>query len=109
MVLKEIGFYQSETLAAYARAACIAWSFTVLYARLQRKGMDCRTGELIQMQHSCHHGDTVCHPNSSYITTELYGTSACGCNNTVIQPELFSRFLPSTHVGRVGLAAVRPR
>ena len=46
MVPKESGFNQSETLAAYARAACIAWSFTVLYAHLQRKGMDCRTGEL---------------------------------------------------------------
>ena len=24
-----------------------------------------RDGEHIQMQHVCHHGDTVCHPNSS--------------------------------------------
>ena len=33
------------------------------------------------MQHFCHHRDTICHPNSSYITTKLHGTSTCGCNN----------------------------
>ncbi len=39
------------------------------------------------------------HPNSSYTTTKLYETLACGCNNnTIFQNELFSRFLPSTYV-----------
>ena len=39
---------------------------------------------LIQMQHNlCHHGDAICHPNSSYLTTKLYETSACGCNNNL--------------------------
>ena len=48
----------------------------------------------------CHHADTICHPNSSYVTTKLYETwSTCGCNNnTIFQNELFLRFLPSTYV-----------
>ena len=47
----------------------------------------------------CHHADTICHTNSSYVTTKLYETSTCGCNNnTIFQNELFSRFLPSTYV-----------
>ena len=58
-----------------------------------------RDGELIQTQYFCHHAETIWHPNSSYITTKLYETSACGCNNnTIFQNELFLRFLPSTHV-----------
>ena len=56
-------------------------------------------GELIKTQYFCHHADTICHPNSSYVTTKLYETSACGCNNnTIFQNELFLRFLPSTYV-----------
>ena len=58
-----------------------------------------RDDELIQTQYFCHHGDTICHPNSSYVTTKLYETSACECNNnTIFQEELFLRFLPSTYV-----------
>ena len=34
-----------------------------------------RDGELIQTQHFCHHLDTICHPNSSYVITKLYGHS----------------------------------
>ena len=61
----------------------------VFQARLQWQGM--------VMQYFCHH--TICHPNSSYVTTKLYETLACGCNNnTIFQNELFSRFLPSTYV-----------
>ena len=41
-------------------------------------------GEFIQTQHFCHRGDTIWHPNSSYITFKLYGISACGCNNNVV-------------------------
>ena len=26
----------------------------------------------------CHHGDTICHPGSGYLTTKLHGTSTCG-------------------------------
>ena len=25
--------------------------------------------ELIQMQHFCHHGESICHPNLSYVTS----------------------------------------
>ena len=32
----------------------------------------------------CHHGDTICHPKSSYVTTKLNGMSTCGCNNNAI-------------------------
>ena len=40
-----------------------------------------RDGKLLQMPYSCHHVETIRHPNSSYVTTELYGTSTCGLNN----------------------------
>ena len=58
-----------------------------------------RDGELIQTRYYFHHGDTICHRNSSYATTKLYETLECGCNNnTIFQNELFSRLLPSTYV-----------
>ena len=38
----------------------------------------------IQRQHFCHHGDTICHSKSGYVTTKLQGTSTCGCNNNAI-------------------------
>ncbi len=90
MVPKECGFNQSET------ASCLctheAWRFRCSPAMA-------RDGELIQTQSFCHHSDTICHPNSSYVTTKLYETSASGCNNnTIFQNDLFSRFLPSTYV-----------
>ena len=31
-----------------------------------------------------HHGDTICHPKSSYVTTKLNGMSTRGCNNNAI-------------------------
>ena len=34
-----------------------------------------RDGEVIQRQHFCHHGDTIYHPKSGYVTTKLQGTS----------------------------------
>ena len=43
-----------------------------------------RDGEVIQMQHFCHHGDILCHPKSGYVTTKLHGTSTCGCNNNAM-------------------------
>ena len=43
-----------------------------------------RDGEVIQRQHFCNHGSTICHPKSGYVTTKLYGTSTCGCNNNAI-------------------------
>ena len=43
-----------------------------------------RDGEVIQMQHLCHHGDKLCHPKSGYVTTKLHGTSTYGCNNNAM-------------------------
>ena len=64
-----------------------------------------RDGELIQTHYFCHHADTICHPNSSYVTTKLYEALEFGCNNnTIFQNELFSRFLPSTYVAWPGSA-----
>ena len=88
MVPKESGFNQSET----ASGKCAR---TVL--RIPCSPARARDGEVIQRQHLCHHSGTICHPTSSYVTTKLYGTSTCGCNNNAIffQTEQFSRFLLS--------------
>ena len=43
-----------------------------------------RDSEVLQRQHFCHHGDTICHPKSGYVTTKLHGTSTCGCNNNAM-------------------------
>ena len=67
-----------------------------------------RDGEVKQMQHFGHHGDTICHPKSGYVTTKLHGTSTCGCNNNSMFSELFSRFLPSSYAGHVNLAGGKP-
>ena len=58
-----------------------------------------RYAKLVQRPHSCYHVETIRHPNSSYVTTKLYGTSTCGCNNNTI----FSRraiFFPSLPMPR---------
>ena len=46
-----------------------------------------RYGEVKQMQHFYHHGNTICHPKSGYVTTKLHGTSTCRCNNNEIFSE----------------------
>ena len=100
MVPKECRFNQSKT--ACGLCAGIAWHFPCLPAMA-------RDGELIKMQHSCHHNndiDIIHHPNSSSKCTERLHMDA-----TIIrsfQKELFSRFLPSTYAGHVGPAAVKP-
>ena len=43
-----------------------------------------RDGEVTQRQHFYHHGDTICHPKSGYVTTKLHGTSTCRRNNNAI-------------------------
>ena len=43
-----------------------------------------RDGEVIQRQHFCHHGDTICLPKSGYVMTKLHGTSTWGCNNNAM-------------------------
>ncbi len=75
MVPKESGFNQSETASGWY--ACLAWRFPCSSATA-------RDGEVIQRQHFCHHGGTICHPKTSYVTTKLHGTSTCGCNNNAI-------------------------
>ena len=45
-----------------------------------------RDGEVKQRQHFYHHGDTICHPESGYVTTKLHGTSTCRRNNNAIWP-----------------------
>ena len=90
MVPKVCGFNQSET--ASCLCVRVSWRFPCSPAMA-------RDGELIKTQYFCHHADTICHPNSCYVTTKLYETSACGCNNNMIFPnEQFSCFLPSTYV-----------
>ena len=91
MVPKECGFNQSET--AYGLCAGIAWRFPCSSATA-------RDGELIKIQHSCHHVDIIRHPNSSYVTTKLYGTSTCGCNNnTIFSERTIFTFPTSVHAG----------
>ncbi len=75
MVPKENGFNQSETTSGWC--ARLAWRFPCSPAMA-------RDGEVIQSQHFCHNGDTICHPKSGYVTTKLHGMSTCGCNNNAI-------------------------
>ena len=53
----------------------------VTFSRLVCMGRD---GEVKQRQHFYHHGDTICHPKSGYVTTKLHGTSTCRRNNNAI-------------------------
>ena len=41
-------------------------------------------GEVKQTQHFYHHGDTICHSKSGYVTTKLHGKSTCRCHNNAI-------------------------
>ena len=66
MVPKESGFNQS--VAASGMCARKAWCFPGLSATM-------RDGKLLQMLHSCHHVETIRHPNSCYVTTKVYRTS----------------------------------
>ena len=52
----------------------------VFHARLPWQGMV----KLYKGSISYHHGDTICHPKSSYVTTKLHGTSTRRCNNNAI-------------------------
>ena len=75
MVPKESGFNQSVAASgmSHAKRDVFPGSIATL-----------RDGKLVQMPHSSHHVETIRHPNSSYVTTKLYGTSTCGCNNNTI-------------------------
>ena len=77
MVPKEHGFNQSEKFCfRLVRVPRVTFSRLVCHV-----SMDC---EVIQRQHFCHHGDTICHPKSGYVITKLHGTSTCGCSNNAI-------------------------
>ncbi len=65
MAPKEGRFNQSET--ASGKDVRVVWRFPCSSATT-------RDGEIIQRQHFCHHGGTICHPKSSYVTTKLHGT-----------------------------------
>ena len=52
-----------------------------------------RDGEVIQMQHFCHHGDTL--PSKFRFRLRVDATIM-----RCFQAELFSRFLPSSYAGR---------
>ena len=57
-----------------------------------------RDGEVKQRQHFYHHGDTICHPKSGYVTTKLHGTSTCRRNNNAIFSDraIFTCRIPAT-------------
>ena len=75
MVSKENGFNQSEK--ASCCCARTLWCFPGSRTMA-------RDSEVIQRQHFCHHGDTICHPKSDYVTTKPHGTFTCGCNNNAM-------------------------
>ena len=47
-----------------------------------------------------HNGDTIFHPNSSYVTTKLNGMSSCGCNNNAICSDKAIFTFPTVDVSR---------
>ena len=98
MVPKESGFNQSET--ASCLCACRVWRFLCSPAMA-------RNGEIIQRQHFCHYGDTICHPSSGYVTTKLHGTSTADVTMRYFQRGLFSRLLPSPYAAHVNLAVAK--
>ena len=50
-----------------------------------------RDVEVKQRQHFYHHGDTICHPRSGYVTTKLHGTSTCN-NNAIFSDRAIFTF-----------------
>ena len=83
MVPKESGFNQSVT--ASGMCARKALRFPGSPATMK----DCK---LLQMPHSCHHVETIRHPNSGYVTIKLYGTERLHVEATFIryfQKEIF--------------------
>ena len=100
MIPKGNGFNQSGTASC-----CCARTLWLFQAGLPWQGMT----KLYKGSIFCHHGDTICHPKSGYLTTKLHGTSTCGCNNNAMfSGRAISRFLPSSYVGHVNLAREKP-
>ena len=64
--------------------------------------------EVIQRQHFCHQGDTICHPKSGYVATKLHGTCTCGCNNNAIfSGRAILCFLPSSSAGHINMVVLK--
>ena len=59
-----------------------------------------RDGEVKERQHFYHHGDTICHPKSGYVTTELHGTTTCRCNNNAVFSDRAIFKFPAVYVCR---------
>ena len=91
MVPKESGFNQSET-ASGIRVRKVR--------RFRGSPATTRDGEVIQREHFCHHGNTICHQKSSYVTIKLYRTSTCGCNNNAIFSDRAIFTFPTVNVCR---------
>ena len=72
MVPKECGFHQSET----ASCSCARGTSRFLCSPAMA-----RYCELLQTEYYCHHADMIRH--ARHVTTKLYETSACGCNQSV--------------------------
>ena len=68
-----------------------------------------REGEGKQRQQFYHHGNTICHPKSGYVTTKLHGSLRVDATKMLsFQAELCSRILPSSYAGHVNLAVAKP-
>ena len=100
MVPKESGFNQSKRISHYAHAHCV-----VFQARLPWQGiLKFYKGSIF-----FHHGDTICHPKSGYLTTKLHWMSIVDATiMRSFQTELFSCFLPVAYSGHINLAATQP-
>ena len=97
---KRVDSANQKRLPANARAQC-----DVFHARLSWQGM-------VKLNKSSifviDHRGTICHPKSSYVTTELYGTSTADATiMRSFQTEQFSRFLLSSYADHVNLAAAK--
>ena len=62
-----------------------------------------RDGEVKQRQHFYHHGDTICHTRSGYVTSKLCGTSTYRCNNNAIFSDRSMFTFPTVAVRRKAL------
>ena len=63
-----------------------------------------RDGEVKQRQYFYHHGDTICHPKSGYVTTKLHGTSTCRRNNDAIFSDRAIFTFPTAAVSQQSIA-----
>ena len=100
----EAGCYNFHSNSLY----CCANKFASIVKRFLCSPVIARVVEILQRQHLCHYGDTICHPMLGYVTTKLHGTSTAGATTMLyFQTELFSSFLPSPHAGHVNLVAAK--